>query len=468
MGTKAEAIALMLAYMLAIIIAIGSFTFYIAAFFVPELHRRQDFFWSGLGLFYALVLWFCAGRITGAVLLGQVVSVALLGGLGWHTLTLRRDLTPDLVQTPVTWQNLEQWVQDLQNLVGRYLQLEAVANRLKAVGVWLSQLWARFRARAASSQKAETTAAVPPLKRSPAYEFETAPGAGQTVPSEFASVASRERAVAEATPPTAPPSGIAESAAEPTEEPDGESAALAELVQAEPQPERMDGAQSAEPKFSSSSDDESLDATLTTPAVADTVQSTEATDTVAPAASAAAAAPSQTASPQAAGWLERLTARFRQPKSQRTAIEIPRRPPSIPRSPQAEPTFKSASETANETSQRARGSQSQRGVINIPSRPPSIPRSPAARQSTSATVDNAAPAANDETNWDDANWTDVGEVSEAAESALGERDASETEAAPAATNWPDSPASAGTQPAQPKSSAAETNWPEDDDTNWPD
>ncbi|MBD2003006.1 MULTISPECIES: Ycf66 family protein [Cyanophyceae] len=91
----------MLAYILAIAVAVSSLALYLAAFFFPEVHRKNDFIWSGVGLFYALVLWVCAGRITGGVLLGQLASVALLGWLGWETLTLRRSLTPAAQQTAI-------------------------------------------------------------------------------------------------------------------------------------------------------------------------------------------------------------------------------------------------------------------------------------------------------------------------------------------------------------------------------
>ncbi len=82
----------MLAYILAIAVGLGSFALCMGAFFFPKIHRELDFFWSGVGLFYALVLWVCAGRITGGVLLGQLSAVALLGWFGWQTLTLRQEI----------------------------------------------------------------------------------------------------------------------------------------------------------------------------------------------------------------------------------------------------------------------------------------------------------------------------------------------------------------------------------------
>ncbi|MEA5579841.1 Ycf66 family protein [Nodularia harveyana UHCC-0300] len=91
----------MLAYILALVVGLGSLAIYIAAFFFPEIHRKNDFIWSGVGLFYALVLWVFAPRISGGLLLGHVASVALLVWFGWETLSLRRQLTPQMEQTPV-------------------------------------------------------------------------------------------------------------------------------------------------------------------------------------------------------------------------------------------------------------------------------------------------------------------------------------------------------------------------------
>ena len=91
----------MLTYILALAVGLGSLALYIVAFFFPEVHRKNDFVWSGIGLFYALVLWFCAGRITGAVLLGQMASVALLGWFVSESLILRRQVTPVTEQTKI-------------------------------------------------------------------------------------------------------------------------------------------------------------------------------------------------------------------------------------------------------------------------------------------------------------------------------------------------------------------------------
>lgn len=91
----------MLAYVLALVVGLGSLAIYTAAFFFPEIHRKNDFIWSGVGLFYALVLWVFAPSITGGLLLGHLASVALLVWFGWQTLSLRRQLTPEIQQTPL-------------------------------------------------------------------------------------------------------------------------------------------------------------------------------------------------------------------------------------------------------------------------------------------------------------------------------------------------------------------------------
>ncbi len=91
----------MLAYILAVLVGTGSVGLYLSAFFFPEIHRKQDFVWSGAGFFYALVLWIYARQETGGILLGQATSVALLGWLAWQNLKLRRQLVPVNQQTPI-------------------------------------------------------------------------------------------------------------------------------------------------------------------------------------------------------------------------------------------------------------------------------------------------------------------------------------------------------------------------------
>jgi Ycf66 protein N-terminus len=84
----------MLAYILAVLVGTGSVGLYTAAFFFPEIHRKHDFIWSGVGVFYALTLWIYGREVVGGVLVGQIASVALLGWSVWQTLKLRRQLVP--------------------------------------------------------------------------------------------------------------------------------------------------------------------------------------------------------------------------------------------------------------------------------------------------------------------------------------------------------------------------------------
>jgi hypothetical protein len=91
----------MLAYILAVLVGTGSVGLYLSAFFFPEIHRKQDFIWSGAGFFYALILWIYARQETGGILLGQTTSVVLLGWLAWQNLQLRRQLVPVNQQTPI-------------------------------------------------------------------------------------------------------------------------------------------------------------------------------------------------------------------------------------------------------------------------------------------------------------------------------------------------------------------------------
>jgi uncharacterized protein YqgV (UPF0045/DUF77 family) len=79
----------MLTYLLAAIVAIASLGLYALTFFLPAFKRERDLIWSGVGVFYALVLWICAEQVRGGLLLGQISSVAIIGWLGWEAFGAR-------------------------------------------------------------------------------------------------------------------------------------------------------------------------------------------------------------------------------------------------------------------------------------------------------------------------------------------------------------------------------------------
>ena len=152
----------MLAYLLALVIALGSSVFYLAAFFLPEVHRKYDFIWSGVGLFYALVLWICAGRITGGVLIGQIAGVSLVGWLGWQTLTLRRALIPIDQQTPIPSQ--AEFIAKIQEI----LPLESLKGLLpKVTGFIGNLLGKRQKIAQTPAEVADTTMASPTEETNP-------------------------------------------------------------------------------------------------------------------------------------------------------------------------------------------------------------------------------------------------------------------------------------------------------------
>jgi hypothetical protein len=83
------------------IVVLGSLGLYLSRFFLPEVQRKNDAIWSGIGLFYGLILWANGDRIKGGLLLGQMASVALIVWLGWQTLQQRRQLAAPQDQTPL-------------------------------------------------------------------------------------------------------------------------------------------------------------------------------------------------------------------------------------------------------------------------------------------------------------------------------------------------------------------------------
>lgn len=112
----------MLAYFLALAVGIGSLAIYLIAFLFPKIHRKNDLIWSGVGLFYALVLWIFARKITGGLLLGHIASVSLLTWFGWQTMTLRQQV-PATTQPATNGEILPGQSNLLQNLSQNLSQL---------------------------------------------------------------------------------------------------------------------------------------------------------------------------------------------------------------------------------------------------------------------------------------------------------------------------------------------------------
>ncbi len=117
----------MLPYILAVVVGLSSLYLLTTAFIAPDRHRQDDFLWSAVGLFYALVLWLCAGRITGAILLGQAAAAILFIAFAWQTLKLRQALFyPD---KPVKLFTIVGW---LGNRFGKVTPSQSPKTKAKA------------------------------------------------------------------------------------------------------------------------------------------------------------------------------------------------------------------------------------------------------------------------------------------------------------------------------------------------
>lgn len=157
----------MLTYLLAIGVGLASLSLYMAAFFFPEVYRRYDLVWSGVGMFYALVLWVCAERITGGLLLGQIASVALLSRFGYQTLQLRREQTPVEQRTPLpasansAWEVIQVTVQQLRSSFRQSADRSPFAAQLEHSIIRLEEVWQMVRSRV--DALISTTLNLPPL-----------------------------------------------------------------------------------------------------------------------------------------------------------------------------------------------------------------------------------------------------------------------------------------------------------------
>lgn len=77
----------MLSLALVLIVGLGSVGLYLTAYVYPEVHRKTDIWWSGTGLFYALVLLIYRRPL--GLLLGHTASVVLLVWLSYQAMQRR-------------------------------------------------------------------------------------------------------------------------------------------------------------------------------------------------------------------------------------------------------------------------------------------------------------------------------------------------------------------------------------------
>lgn len=199
----------MLAYILAFVVGLGSLAIYIAAFFFPEIHRKNDFIWSGVGLFYALVLWVFAPRITGGLLLGHLASVALLIWFGWQTLSLRRQLTPQTEQTPVpSPETVKTGIQEQMNKLSLQERLGQVQGSLGNIFSGAkNKAQQTITKKTPETRKTDKTTSVPAQK--PVVEIIDRTTSTAEAPAEAkVAVAETESQTEEATPPNPPPAEV--------------------------------------------------------------------------------------------------------------------------------------------------------------------------------------------------------------------------------------------------------------------
>ena len=123
----------MLAYILGLVVGTSSLLILVKAVLAKDPRKeanlfQTDIFWSGVGLFYGLALWVCAERITGALLLGQIASVCLIGWLVVQVQEMRlaadgisrapnSNFITDLFRKPATELTLTEVAEELEETV---------------------------------------------------------------------------------------------------------------------------------------------------------------------------------------------------------------------------------------------------------------------------------------------------------------------------------------------------------------
>ena len=128
-----------LSLVLALVVGVGSLFCFSFGFVAPRLYRRQDLVWSGVGLFYALVLWFCAAQIRGAILLGTIANVALLGWLGFQVYLARWEQLTEVDKAKGTLK----WLRIGGQKVAHFIESSAVTKPRSSQPATSSVRWVR-------------------------------------------------------------------------------------------------------------------------------------------------------------------------------------------------------------------------------------------------------------------------------------------------------------------------------------
>jgi hypothetical protein len=122
----------MLHSLLAWTMGLGSLGLFASGFFLPEIRRKNDLIWSGIGLFYALVMTVDSGRLRGGMILEELASVILIVWFALQILQQRRRNTPLEKRTPLP-NSTETWTTFLKEGWGRLQQSFSDPDALEAL-----------------------------------------------------------------------------------------------------------------------------------------------------------------------------------------------------------------------------------------------------------------------------------------------------------------------------------------------
>jgi hypothetical protein len=122
----------MLHSLLAWTMGLGSLGLFASGFFLPEIRRKNDLIWSGIGLFYALVMTVDSGRLRGGMVLEELASVILIVWFALQILKQRRRSAPPEKLTPLP-NSMESWTTFLKDGWGRLQQSFSDPDALEAL-----------------------------------------------------------------------------------------------------------------------------------------------------------------------------------------------------------------------------------------------------------------------------------------------------------------------------------------------